>query len=93
MNYPAEKIILFGSYAYGEPKKGSDIDLLVVVKKSDLPRFKRAWEVRTLLRGKIRFPKDILVYTEEEINDWKNVPEAFITTIIGKGKILYERQK
>jgi len=37
-----EKIILFGSYAYGTPTEDSDIDLLVVIANSDEPRYKRA---------------------------------------------------
>ena len=36
-------------------------------------------------------PKDILVYTEGEINEWQNVKEAFITSVVEKGKVLYEK--
>ena len=86
-----EKIILFGSHAYGEPKKGSDLDLLVVVKESSLPRYRRSVPIYKALAG-ILIPKDILVYTEKEIEEWSNVPLAFITTIIRKGKVIYERQ-
>ena len=86
-----EKIILFGSHAYGKPKKGSDLDLLVVVKESSLPRYRRSVPIYKALAG-ILIPKDILVYTEKEIEEWSNVPLAFITTIIRKGKVIYERQ-
>jgi len=81
-----EKIILFGSYAYGMPKKESDLDLLVVVKESSLPRYKRSVPIYKALAG-ILIPKDIIVYTEKEIEEWSNVPLAFITTIIRKGNL------
>lgn len=90
-NFKPQKIILFGSYAYGHPNKNSDLDLLII-KDSTLPRYKRAREVRKQLWGISEVPKDILVYTPEEIEDWKDVDEAFITGIVKKGKILYEEQ-
>jgi predicted nucleotidyltransferase len=90
-NYKPEKIILFGSYAHGIPSKDSDLDLLIV-KNSSLPRYKRAGEIRKHLWGISDIPKDIIVYTQEEIDDWKEVDEAFITSIVKKGKVLYEEQ-
>ena len=89
-NYLPEKIILFGSYAYGEPKENSDLDLLLV-KDSNIPRYRRGREVRKYLRG-LKVPIDLIVYTNEEIQKWSNVKTAFITNIIKKGKILYVRQ-
>ncbi|HDN83496.1 MAG TPA: nucleotidyltransferase domain-containing protein [Candidatus Altiarchaeales archaeon] len=86
-----EKIVLFGSYAYGEPKKESDLDLLVIIKESSLPRYKRSVPIYRALAG-ILIPKDIIVYTEKEVEEWRNVPLAFITTIIRKGKVIYEKQ-
>ena len=86
-----ERIILFGSHAYGKPKKGSDLDLLVVVKESSLPRYKRSIPIYKALAG-ILVPKDVVVYTEKEIEEWNNVPLAFITTITRKGKVIYEKQ-
>ena len=91
-NYKPDKVILFGSYAYGHPSKDSDLDLLVV-KDSNLPRYKRAREIRKHLWGITDIPKDIIVYTQKEIDDWVDVKEAFITNIVGKGKILYENKK
>jgi len=91
-NYNPEKIILFGSYAYGQPTEDSDLDLLVI-KNSDLPRYKRAREIRKHLWGITDVPKDIIVYTQEEIDGWKEVEEAFITSVVKKGKILYENKE
>ena len=90
--YKPDKVILFGSYAYGYPSKDSDLDLLVV-KDSNLPRYKRAREIRKHLWGITDIPKDIIVYTQKEIDDWVDVKEAFITNIVEKGKILYENKK
>ncbi len=87
-----EKIILFGSYAYGEPTKDSDLDILVVVRKHSQPRFKRTREIRKYLWGKVSVPKDILIYTLDEIREWENVEQAFITSVIKEGKVLYEKK-
>jgi len=83
-----EKIILFGSRARGDAKPDSDIDLLVV-EKSDLPRYKRASRYRKAIVGLVP-AKDIVVWSPEEIDEWKSVPNAFITTILREGKVLYE---
>ena len=84
------KIILFGSHARGEDNRESDLDLLIIM-ESSLPRHKRSKEIRLLL-SKFIFGKDILVYTPEEIEEWKDVPDAFITTAINEGKVLYEKK-
>lgn len=88
--YP-EKVILFGSYAYGNPSEDSDLDLLIVIKSSDKSRRQRNGEVRKHLWGMLSVPKDILVYTEAEIDAWKNVELAFITSVVKSGRVLYEK--
>ena len=92
-NYKPEKIILFGSYAYGTPTKDSDLDLLVIVKSNRQPRYQRAREVRKHLWGITDVPKDIRVYTQEEVDEWKEVEEAFITSVIKRGRVLYENKE
>ncbi len=47
-NYKLTRLVLFGSYAYGNPTEESDLDLLVVVKNSNQPRYKRAGEIRSV---------------------------------------------
>ena len=66
---------------------------MIILKKSIYPRYKRAREVRKHLWGITDIPKDILVYTQEEVDEWKNVKEAFITSIVEQGKVLYENKK
>lgn len=82
-----QKIVIFGSYAYGNPNKDSDLDI-VVIKSTGLPMHKRSIEIRKLLRG-ISVPKDIIVYTPEEVSKWKNASSAFITTVLKNGRTIY----
>ncbi len=82
-----EKIILFGSYAYGTPTKESDLDLLVIM-PSDEPMHSRVTKIRKLVRD-IEISKDIIVYTPQEVEKWKDASAAFITTIMRKGKVIY----
>ncbi len=84
------QIILFGSRARGDARPDSDYDLLMI-EASDLPRYKRAAKYRRALIG-AALAKDILVWTPEEAAEWRNVPNAFITTILNEGTVLYERQ-
>lgn len=84
-----EKIVLFGSHARGDAGEGSDVDILII-KESNIPRYKRGVPFRLKLKG--LFPsKDIVVYTPEEVEEWSEVPNAFITTILREGKVLYEK--
>lgn len=84
-----QKIILFGSHAYGEPTPDSDVDILIVMESQDRPT-ERAVQVSRLLRPR-PFPIDILVRTPEEIRQRLKIGDHFIREIISRGKILYER--
>lgn len=84
-----QKIILFGSRARGDARPDSDYDLLLI-EPSDLPRYKRAARYRRVLVGVVP-AKDILVWTPEEVAEWQNVPNAFITTVMREGVVLYEQ--
>lgn len=85
------KIILFGSFAYGKPKKGSDLDILIIVDKCSSSRREERIKIRALLQD-LLIPKDIIVATVDDVEEWRNVSQAFLTLIIKKGRILYERK-
>jgi uncharacterized protein len=89
-HYNPDKIILFGSYAYGQPDENSDLDLLVI-KDSELPRTERATGIRKMLFGTM-VPMDIIVYTNKEIQESLNNKYTFIYQAITNGKTLYERE-
>ncbi|CAG0946963.1 hypothetical protein ANRL1_03492 [Anaerolineae bacterium] len=84
-----QKIILFGSYAYGNPTPDSDVDLLVIM-ESDAPRTERFLAVARLLRPRV-FPLDLLVHTPKEIHHSLTHRDFFIQEITSRGKVLYER--
>ena len=85
-----EKIILFGSYAWGTPTDDSDVDLFII-KKSSEPRRKRQIDLRMKLFGN-GVPMDLLVYTPEEINESVNKNRnLFMEDIMRNGKILYNK--
>ena len=85
-----ERIILFGSRARGTARPDSDFDLLII-KESLEPRYRRSAPLYTRLAD-LPVEVEIMVYTPEEVSDWSCVPEAFVTTAIREGKVLYERQ-
>lgn len=85
-----EKIILFGSYAYGKPTEDSDVDLFVVM-ESDERWTKRHIQVSEVLSPR-PFPVDIIVRTPMEVRERLQMDDCFIKEILGKGIVLYERE-
>ena len=83
-----QAILLFGSHARGDAHGGSDLDLLIIEHDNPLPRHRRAVAYRMALFG-IDRDLDIVVYTPREIDEWANVPNAFITTVMRQGRVLY----
>jgi len=86
-----DKIILFGSYARGDAKEDSDLDILII-QSSNLPRCDRSIPIRIILSD-IPISKDIIVYTPEEVEEWKTASMSFIVAALREGKILYEKQQ
>lgn len=85
--YQPEKIILFGSWAWGEPRRESDIDLFIV-KESQERRIERERQIQRLLLGS-KLPVDVLVYTPQEVQRRLWLEDFFIKRILDRGKILY----
>ncbi len=87
--YQPKRVILFGSYAYGEPTEDSDVDLLIV-KNTDKRLIDRWIEVKRLLRDTSQsLPVSPLVYTEKEIEERNAIKDFFIEEIFEKGEVLY----
>ncbi len=89
-----EKIIMFGSYAYGNPTHDSDVDLLVIMK----PKGGRKEDPRavSMLLYPRQFPVDIIVRTPKEVDEAMKGGKDnsfFIREIIKKGKVLYDRHQ
>src|SRR6266540_5833607 len=85
-----QKIILFGSYAYGTPTPDSDVDLLVIM-KTKAKEIDRYVVVSNLLYPR-QFPVDILVKTPKEVEEAsRKKGHFFMREILTKGKVLYER--
>ena len=85
------QIILFGSRAREEAGPHSDYDVLVI-QESDQPRYQRAGPLYCALKD-VPAEVDVLVYTPNEVWEWSAVPQAFVTTAIREGKLLYESQE
>lgn len=84
-----QKIILFGSFAYGDPTPDSDVDFLIIAESPQSPRV-LAREISEILYPR-PFPVDILVRSPAEIARRVELGDCFILEILKKGKILYER--
>ncbi|MEG3928739.1 nucleotidyltransferase domain-containing protein [Microcoleus sp. T3_D1] len=85
--FQTQKIILFGSYAYGNPTEDSDVDMLVVL-SSDGNNLRKTWEI--LNQTQPNFAVDLLVRTPSEIEQRLAWNDLFLREIIEKGKVIYE---
>lgn len=86
--FKPEKIILFGSYAWGKPTKDSDVDLFIIKKTDDI------MQTEMEIDGSIRprpFPIDLIVYHPENVKKRIKMNDFFIKDVTFKGKILYEK--
>lgn len=94
--FEPEKIILFGSYAYGTPNKESDIDLYVVTNDNFLPKdYEESNKIymnisRTIRDIKEEFPIDLIVHTKKMYEKFVKLNSSFSREIFNKGIALYE---
>ena len=91
------KIILFGSYAYGNPTKDSDIDIIVVTNDDYFPKNHREksdlnLKVSNCLTEIIaQIPIDIIVYSKPMYKKFIEMKSMFSKKVLRSGKVLYER--
>ena len=87
-NFKVEKVILFGSRAYGRPGKYSDLDIMVIM-KSD-----KRWPARTSEVMAVAHPRtiaaDFVVYTPSEIRQRLAAGDLFIKEVLERGVVLYD---
>ena len=89
--YNPVAIYLFGSYAWGVPTKDSDLDLLIVVDKSDEKSYRRPLAGYKALRGLEDISKDIIVQTKEVFERRSREVTTLEFKIKRDGKVLYAR--
>jgi len=85
--YQPEKIILFGSHAYGKPTPESDVDLLIVMDYEGRP-IEQILKIRRELD--IVTPVDLLVRTPEDVKKRVKEGDMFMRLVVERGKIMYE---
>lgn len=86
--FDPEKIILFGSWAWGKPGPDSDVDLFIVKETPNTRETAR--EIDGALWGRT-FPLDIIVYTPEGVERSLARGNFFIRDIIANGKVVYAK--
>ncbi len=89
--YNPEAIYIFGSYAWGTPTEDSDLDLLIIVDKSDDKSFKRPIAGYDALFG-MGISKDIIVYTKKEFDQKSSDITTLAYKIKNDGELVYARQ-
>ena len=88
-----DQVILFGSHARGDAVAGSDVDLIVVESMPFGEGRDRGTEETRLWRALAKFhvPKDILVYSRDEVDYWRDSLNHVLARALREGKVLYER--
>ena len=86
-----EQVILFGSRAREEARPDSDIDLIVLETVPFGPERSRRQELVRLYHAVARFPVsvDVLVFSLDEVEYWRNSINHVLARALREGKILY----
>jgi len=83
-----ERIVVFGSFATGQVREWSDLDI-VVVADTELPFYARLDQVFRLVEPQVGL--DVLVYTPEEWAELIATRRFIQEEVLQKGHVLYER--
>lgn len=86
-----ERIILFGSYARGDARPDSDVDLIVVMSDEHIDRRRAAIDIRVSLAD-VQVPMDILVTTPAELNLHGQQIGSVFKPALAEGQVLYVRR-
>ena len=85
--FKPQKIILFGSYARGNPHPESDVDLLVVM-NTPLKEWQQSLQIRRSLG--VLFGLDLIVYTPKRLAQRLKIGDSFLQDVMNEGRILHE---
>ena len=89
-NFKPQKIILFGSYARGNPRPESDVDMLVIM-NTPLRELQQALEIHRSLN--IMFGLDLIVYTPKHLQERLDMHDWFLIDVIKEGKVVYKASR
>jgi predicted nucleotidyltransferase len=92
-----KKVILFGSFAYGNPHKDSDLDLYIVTNDDFIPK---NWKENSQIYLKVanslddimaKVAIDLIVHTKKMYEEFKNLNSSFYKYDIKRGQILWQQ--
>lgn len=86
--FQPEQIFLFGSHAWGTPHDDSDVDLMVIVPRSDEKAIRRMQRAHRCL-GDLDMSKDVFVQTRAEFDRYRHLPASIQHRILQRGRKLY----
>jgi predicted nucleotidyltransferase len=90
--YRPDKVIIFGSRARGDADDKSDLDVMVISdREKHLPGYKRGLETRLAL-PEPDVATDVVFYTHEEVDRWKDVRLSFVARVFSEGKVVYDQR-
>jgi len=90
LKFHPEKIVLFGSHAYGKPGPESDVDLLVVMPFEGSPFRQAAVILDHVVRAVGIMRLDLLVRTAQQVQERIQMGDTFMRDIIERGRVMYE---
>ena len=89
-HFAPERVVLFGSYARGNPHDSSDVDILVIMEHDKRKDVEQADAIDVQLPR--AFPLDLIVRRPAEIKKRLAMGDVFLHTILGEGQVLHERR-
>lgn len=90
--YHPEKVILFGSFAYGNPSMDSDLDFLIIKKTTQRPIDRRVTVRRMVADLRKGVPFSPIVVTPSELHNRLKIDDQFFQEIVMRGKVLYAKR-
>jgi len=91
-SYQPLKIVLFGSYARGNPDEDSDIDFFIIKNTDERPIDRKVRVGEIVSDKKRRVPFEPIVITQSELEERKRCGDQFIEEILSEGEVLYEKR-